>query len=213
MPPPGMSLPQSSLDPAHLRGAAGLLLMQLVLLLSEQPGATGESIWEEVPAQPGSHSACLRPCRLLLLRPLPPSLWGEKQSACQDERSGSGEPDRGWLSAARSKGRCGHSCLHHHPSSLLLPEETGHQVTGVTPGATRPPCLHRAFLQFRTNLILTLSGLKSSEAFHQPLRQLVRIIKSAGLFFFFPYSKGVYNPGEKTGLCTNISIHGIIIMI
>lgn len=139
-----MSLPQSSLDPAHLRGAAGLLLIQLVLLLSEQPGAMGESIWEEVPAQPGSHSASLRPFRLLLLQPLPPSLWGEKQSACQDERSGSGEPDRGWLSAARSKGRCGHSCLHHHPSLLLLPEDRsparwGHSRSHQT--SLPPSCL------------------------------------------------------------------------
>lgn len=61
-PPPGMSLPQSSLDPAHRCGAASLLLTHPVLRLSEQPGAMGEES-----ALPARLRSVPVPCRVLLL--------------------------------------------------------------------------------------------------------------------------------------------------
>ena len=159
-----MSLPYSSLDPAPVCGATGLLLMQLSLLLSEQPGAAGESIWEEVLVQPGSAVFAGAPacCFSYSLFLLPAPLLGGEQSACQDERPWMEGLTTGWLSAARSRAGV------FTPASGCHSLRTGTSSLGSLQGAIRPPCLHCACLQFHTNLILTLSGLKSSEGFHCP---------------------------------------------
>lgn len=136
-----MSLPYSSLDPAHVCGATGLLLMHLSLLLSEQPGAVGESIWEGVLVQPGSAVFAGAPacCFSYSLFLLPAPLLGGEQSACQDERPWMEGLTTGWLSAARSRAGV------FTPASGCHSLRTGHQLTGVTPRshqASLPPlCL------------------------------------------------------------------------
>ena len=117
-PPPGMSLPQSSLDPAHGCAAASLPLTQ-------QPGAMGRASGKKVPPWTG-----------LLPQPLPPSPSG-------DERSGSREADLGLVSRGPEQGGRTHS-----GSRLLLPWDRLPPLPGVTPTATRSVHLHLQFLPF-----------------------------------------------------------------
>lgn len=92
-PPPATSLPQSSLDPAHLCGPASFLLMQLVLLLSEGGRVRGR---KHLPTG----------LRGLSRRPFPspsptPPLLGGKQAAARGKQVA--RMTMGWLSAAGSR--------------------------------------------------------------------------------------------------------------
>lgn len=70
-------------------------------------------------------------------------------------------------------------------SLLLPPEDRSPALRGVT--QTAPICFPSVPSLPDTDLIWTLSGLKSSMAFHCPPRQLVWIIQSVGLVFVFVF--------------------------
>lgn len=159
----------------------------------------GESIWEESAFPARLRTVSLHPCRVLP-QPLPPSVDSlyAKMRGLEAERL-----NMGWISAAKSRADV------FTPSAPVLGQvanshrgrSSSHQVSlplSCHPLIPSPPY---------TNLILTLSRVKSSVAFHCPLKHTVR----SG--FCFSYPKRVCNSVEETGLCTNISMHGMIIIM
>lgn len=122
----------------------------------------------------GSHGGrhlgrkCL-PSQALPCFPGPAGSSAASSSCCQGRQ--------GWLPAATGRA--------DGFAPLLPAAHTSGQVTNSHPSSHQfslpPSCLPSMPSLPYTNLILTFSGLKSSMAFHYPLRQLVWIIKSIGL--------------------------------